>query len=717
MAGNGVVLKTEMPYPFATAVKMEVPEAKFISRVINSPTMVFSDDLNFNEFDLAAVDSNYFDIFNYEFVKGERSNVFRNPNSMVITEDIAKKYFGDHDPIGKVLRLENGPQYIVSYVVKYPPNNTSMDINMFVLAESLYKNTSDYNDWYSHFLHVYIYVPEPIDIGQVEKKLSEVLVSNLEDPNPVPEIKLQALSQVHLYNLQGENQRIQYICIFSSIALIILIIASINYTNIASVQALGRSKEVGIKKVVGLGRGQLCAQFFGETFIQSFLALLLAMMLVELVRPAFNELTGKEIMIHYSNVRFLLMLFALPLVGTLLAGSYPAIYLSSIKPIDALKGNFASAKGQGRFRRILVIFQFSASIVLIVSVLFIYKQLRFINNKDLGFEKENIVYAYIGGDLNEKFDAFKSELMKNPGIVNVCRCSQLPNKINYGMYGIEWEGKVGEESVGFNFAAVDFDFIETTGLEIIEGRSFSREYSLDSFNYILNEAAVKLMGIDDPVGKRFDIDNEKGKIIGVLKNFHSKPLMSEISPTFLIIDPSYYVYVMVRIRPENSKASLEHIEQVWNSFLPLNPPDLKFFNDRIDYYYQNEKMIGKLAGAFTIVVILISCMGLFGLASHTAQRKAKEISIRKVFGASAFKMMLMFTKIFAAWVLIANLIAWPFAYWFVSSWLQNFAYRIDIGASVFLVSAAIALLIAIITVGSQSYRAASKNPADVMRYE
>ena len=719
--GQGIRVNGQHPFPFGIAMQNEVPEVTAITRVDLKPSLVRYGELHFDEQNLVAVDSSYFTIFNYEFIQGNPETALRNPSEIVITESTAQKYFDKENPINKVLLLENNKQYVVSAVVKDPPKNTHLEYNMFIPIEPLYRNTEDYNDWFSHFLQCYIYAPPTVSVDTLNKKISKVIDDYTRDPESTTlrdvTIKLLPISKLHLFNVEGKNQRIQYVYIFSLIAFLILIVACINYMNIATSMSLRRSREIGLKKVVGAVRKQLTFQFLAEAFLQAFIAMLLAMMLVELARPFFNQLSGKEIFIPYASTWFIPVLLGLVFITTFLAGGYPAFLMSSFKPVSAFRGNLISGKGQTQFRKVLVIFQFAVSVALIISTLFIYLQLKYINTTDLGFEKDNIVYAYLNDDISKKYDSFRAELLKNPNIENVCRTSQLPNNISYGMRGIDWVGKEGNKLSSFTFASIDYDFFETTGIEISEGRAFSRDFGTDSLHYIMNEATIKMIGYDNPVGRQFSADDEDGKIIGVVKDFHSKPLTQGIDPLFFVMIPEYYVYVMIRIRPENVKETRKYIEEVWNSFAPLYAMDSRFFNYRIDYYYRNETRNGKLALSFTIIVIIITCMGLFGLASHTAQKKTKEIGVRKVFGASVGSLIYNFVKIFTRWVLIANIIAWPLAYYFVSSWLTNFAYGIKINVWVFLASGTVALFIAITTVAYQSFRAANRNPVDSIRYE
>lgn len=719
--GTGNSMNPYLAFPLATVVHDEVPEVNAISRVDYHPSLVRFGDIHFNEQGLVAVDSSYFSIFSYDFIHGTAETVLRNPNEIVITESKAKAYFGNDHPIHKILILDGNKQYVVTGVIKDPPLNTHLDHDMFIPIEPLYRNTEIYNDWYDHFLFCYVYASPTVPVEILNKKISEILDKNTEDEESgvsgQPNLRLFPVSKLHLYNVEGKNQGIQYVYIFSLIAILVLIVACINYMNIATSVSIKRSREIGLRKVVGALRYHLSLQFLAEAFIQAFFAMLLSMMLVELVRPLFNQLSGKNIIIPYTSIWFIPMLLGMVVLITFLAGSYPAFLMSSFKPISAFKGKLVSGKGLSQFRKILVIFQFFISISLIISTLFIYLQLSFINNKDLGFQKDDIMYEFLNDDIGKKYDLFRNDLLKNPNVLNVCRTSQLPNNISYGMRGIEWFGRQESDVSHFNFASVDYDFFETTGIEFVDGRAFSRDFGMDSSHYIMNESSIKLIGYEAPVGRQFSTDDEKGRIIGVVKDFHSKPLTMGIGPTFFIMVPEYYNYVMIKIRPENTEETIKYIEGVWNKIAPLYTFESRFFNSRIDRTYRIESRNGKLALAFTIIIIIISCMGLFGLASHTTQSKTKEIGIRKVFGASVNAMMLKFIKIFSIWMLIANIAAWPIAYFFIDNWLNNFAYRVDLHWWVFIVSGIITLLIALFTTGFHVSKASRNNPIDSLKYE
>ncbi len=719
--GNGNSINAQLPYPYATAVKNEIPEVQAITRVRQWPRLVTFGEKHFYENNLVAVDTSYFEVFQMDFVYGDANTALRENKSIVLTENIAQKYFGNENPINQVLEIENTGNYVVSAVVKKPEGVITLQHELFIPIDPLHKNTPDYNDWFSHFLENYIYAPAVKRVDSLDRKITRLYRKynyDVESKNTrFTEMKHLSVANLHLYNVEAKNQRIQYVYIFSLIGILILIVSCINYMNIATSISERRSREIGLKKVVGAFRKQLSFQFLVEALIQVFVAMLVSMMIVELLRPFFNELSGKDIFIPYLSNWFIPVIIILIIVTTLLAGSYPAFLMSSFKPIEAFRGKHKSGKGQTNFRKILVIFQFSVSITLIVATLFIYLQLNYINNKELGFDKENILYDYLNDNITKKYESFRNELLANLNVVNVARGSQLPNNINYGMRGLTWVGKEDEELAHFNFAAVDEDYVETLGLEMLEGRDFSRDFSTDGNHYVMNEAAIKMMNFKNPVGRQFQSDDTTGRVLGVMKDFNSKPLTYGVSPLFFIMVEEYYTYIIIKIRPENKEETVRFIANVWNSYSPLHPFETRYFSQRISGFYKNEIRNSKLALAFTVIILLITSIGLFGLASHTAQKKTKEIGVRKVFGASVFSMVYLFVKMFFRWVLISNVIAWPVAYYFVSNWLDNYVYRVKISVWVFWASAALAIMISIITVGYQSYRAATRNPIDSLRYE
>ncbi len=716
LIGDDLDVNSSLPYLLGPTLMNEFPEALHVTRAMRDASLVSHKDKHFRESEIGFVDTSYFNIFNCRFIKGNPAQALEKPFSAVITEDIAIKYFGEEDPIGKVLVIDHEDQYVVSAVIENVPDNTYMNYHILLPITTALRNESDLKNWYSHFIQTYMVLPAEVNRDTINTKLTRLIRSYLEEDATI-QLMTQPITKRHLYNPTEKKHRAQYVHIFLLIGLMILFIACINYMNMSTALSVRRAREIGLKKVVGANRGQLAMQFLGESFLQTLFALLVAMTLVELLRPYFNELTGKTIFIPYSSGWFLISLFALLIITTFTAGAYPALLLSSYKPSDVFRGKVVAGKSQVFFRKTLVTIQFSISIGLIISSLLIYSQLKFVIKKDIGFDKENLISLPVVGDLNNKYQAFRNDLVGSPNIVNVCRTSQYPSHIWNIMRGITWEGNESTETFAFGFAAVDYDYLETVGLELVSGRNFSKDFGTDTANYIINEVAAEQFAYDDPIGKKMGSDDLDGRIIGVVKNFNTLPLHYELEPALFRILPDYYWRILIRIRPEKIPETIEYIENTWNAYVPGFPFEHTFVAERIARSYIGDERIGRLAATFTLLAILITCIGLFSLASHTAQQKTKEIGIRKVFGASVQSILAMFIKSFVKWVLIANLIAWPLAYVFIINWLNNFAYRVDIPWYIFILSAVVALVIAVLTVSYQSFRAANKNPVDALRYE
>jgi ABC-type antimicrobial peptide transport system permease subunit len=441
------------------------------------------------------------------------------------------------------------------------------------------------------------------------------------------------------------------------------------------------------------------------------------MMLVELFRPWFNQMTGKSITIPYLDPIFILAMLALILLTTLLAGSYPALLISSFNPISAFQGKITSGKGQALFRTGLLVFQFTISIGLIITTLSIYSQIRYINQKNLGYDKENLLYVYLQGDLYEKFDIFREDLMTHPMISNAARASSLPSSAWSMVRGMEWDGKDDDENVSFSFISVDPYFVETAGMKILDGRNFSKDFAADTARYIINEEAKKFLGFAEPVGHYFLSDSFRIDIIGVVNDFHSLPLTYKIEPLILNIWPEFYTLALIRVLPGNMQEAVDHIEKTWNIIVPGFPFEYNFVDERIDREYRSELRVGMLAFAFTILAILITCIGLFAIATHTAQQKTKEIGVRKSHGASSRSVIYRFVTIYLRWVLLANLIAWPISWVLMKRWLENFAYQASISIWIFILAAVVSIIISVLTISWHAWNISNTNPVNSLRYE
>jgi putative ABC transport system permease protein len=713
--GNETSYNPSTPFPMAQTAKEKYPQILDATKYFRTRALFKYENKIFNERRVCATDSCFFNIFILPFIKGNPQQAMREPNSIVITEKIAKKYFGKSDPIGKIVMLNNQKEFIISGLIQNFPPNSDLQFDMFVPITAMVRPDRN-DDWGGHFAHTFVLLQKGTNIDQLENNLSHLIQEQL--PEEKLWMKLQPLNKLHLYTIDGRNAGMNYVYFFSIIAIFILTIAGINFINLSTARSEKRAKEVGLRKVVGADRSQIIKQFFGESILFTIFSLVLALILTEIFQNTFNNIVGKNLDIITFNARLILSLSFIAVFTGVVSGSYPALFLSSFQPVKVLKGTISQRFQNRFFRKILVIVQFSLSIMLLIGTGIIYRQLQFIQKKDLGFSKENILYLDLNRDLRQNYDAFKNELLQRHNIAGVARTSELPTEIWSIMRGIKWQGMPTGESAAFGFAAIDFDYIEMMDIKMVQGRNFSEKFPSDSANYIFNETAIRAMGMTDPIGKIFSLsEEEKGTIIGIVKDFHFLPLNYAIEPLLLMLEPDYYGRILIKIHNENMQKSIAHIEKVWNKISPAYPFEYHFLDETFNVMYSDAIGAGKIFKYFVIVAILISCLGLLGLASFTAEQKTKEIGVRKVLGASISGIILLLTNEFVKWVAISNLIAWPIAYFAMKMWLQNFAYRINIGIGIFLLSAVLALVIAVLTVSYQSIKAAVANPVESLRYE
>jgi putative ABC transport system permease protein len=714
--------------PLAPALKEEFPEiirATRFTRLRRGQLVKFGDK-NFTEAQICLTDPDFFEMFTFPFIQGDVQTALSNPDSFVLTEEMAAKYFGTENPLGKTLNINNEYDFTVTGVIKNIPHNSHLQFDFlasFVRIEDFERAWAVLDNWTLSGFATYVQLDKNASRVELTDKIANYLQKHVQESKDI--IYLQSLKDVHLFSshiqfgMEGQGD-IRYVYIFSIVAFFILVIASINFMNLATARSSNRVKEVGLRKVVGAKRAQLIRQFFCESVVMAFCSLILAVVLVELFLPVFINLSGKQLSLDFtSHINILSAIVLLTLITGFLSGSYPALFLSSLRPVKILKG-ISKTEGQGYlFRRILVVSQFSLSILLIICTVVVSHQVGFMRNKKLGFDKEQVAYFPIRDELVQRYESLKSELLKNTGIKNVAVSSNLPTSgVILTTDKVTWEGKNPEEVVVLEVTSAGYDFTETFNMEMVKGRSFSKEFSSDEEEAIvINETAEKIIGIEDPAGKQLVFGESAVTIIGVVKDYHFKSLHSEIEPLVLAIVPSLYRYVFVKLDAADIPNTLINIESTWKSFFPDTPFEFHFLDEAYEKLYRSEQQMGTLFNSFTILAVFISCLGLFGLASFMAEKRTKEIGIRKVLGASVIGIVALLNKQFAKWVLIANVIAWPVAYYAMSRWLQGFAYRINLGIWIFALAAAIALGIAVVTVSYQSIKAALANPADSLRYE
>jgi len=732
------------PAPMAPALKHTFPEVESAVRLRQwSQQSLFAfEHKMFYEKDVFFADSSFFEIFDFAPALGDLKTALHEPFSAVLTQELAHKYFNDDNPIGKILKVNDDFLFKVTAVIQDIPENTHLKFPLLLSWSSIKKmNDSRMDDnWGSLGFYTYVKLVENTDVQQFELKIKTIIIDKLieqsgEDSSRFENVQLefkpylQPIEEIHLKsNLMAElspNSDISYIYSFSAIAAFILLIACINFMNLTTARSAKRAREVGIRKVHGGFRSQLIAQFIGESVILSFIALVIAIILVELTIPVFSDIIGQNISEDLLiNPLMIVSYLILAIVVGFVAGSYPAFYLSSFQPVNVLKRNLNRSSKNPALRNVLVIIQFSISIFLMVGTGIIFNQLNYVKNKKLGFDKEHVMIIQLRNDkLREKSAFLENEFRKLSMVANAASSTSIPGEGSDGS-GFFPEGEnTTDPWLIFNTGA-DYDYIETMGMEIIKGRSFSKEFASDTAGIIINETLLKKLGWgDDCIGKKITPGDPGNKfsfhVIGVVKDFHFLSLHDKIEPYIIYLSKNNLRSLSIKIKPGNLNESITQISNKWSEMEPNFPFDYSFLDETFDALYKSEERMGKLFIYFSIIAIFIACLGLFGLASYTAEQRTKEIGIRKTFGATTPSISFLLTRDFTKWILLANIIAWPAAYYFLGLWLENFAFRINITDQwhVFLLSAVISFAVAILTVSLQAIKVAHSNPVDALKYE
>jgi len=668
--------------------------------------------------------SDFFNMFSFGLVAGNKNKVLEDKSSVVISESLAKKIYGSvNKAVGKQFNWQiaffNCP-VIVSGVFKDVPANSSMQFD-FLLSYESWKDPALFHrqmNWGNHGPQTYLVLKEGTDINRFNEKIKNFI----KEKDKTSKITLFArpYSDRYLYN-EYENGyksggRIEYVKLFSAIAVFLLFIACINFMNLSTAKASTRLKEVGIKKAVGADRKSLIIQYISESMFMAFLSLAFALIMVELFLPEFNVITGKHLHL-FGTSGFILPAVIITFVTGLVAGSYPALYLSKFNPVAVLKGKINSSSGEMWARKGLVVVQFTLSVVMIVAVIVVYRQIGFIQNKNLGFDKDNVLYFSAEGNIQKSIEPFITEVKKVPGVANAA--GQRESLIGVGNFtiGLSWEGKNPEDIIRFAFSAVSYDYFETAGLTMNEGRGFSRDFGSDSLGIIINEEAARIIGYKGPVGKSINMWGTNRQILGVVKNFYNHSMHELVQPSLFILRPNEISSIIVKLKPGNQAAAIEGIKNVYSSFNPGYDFDFKFVDEDYQELYSAERRVSILSKYFAGIAIIISCLGLFGLASFTAERKTKEIGIRKILGAGEMNVVYMLSAGFTKLVAVSIALAMPLSYFLVKSWLDSFAYRVDLSIWYFAAASAATLILTWITVGLQAIKAARINPADCLRNE
>jgi ABC-type antimicrobial peptide transport system permease subunit len=717
LSGGGSSMIVPTPGALAPALKEEYPEIIRAVRLCPNP-LTLQKKGEFIEETVISTDKDFLKMFGIRFIRGDINTALDDPHSIVITEETAKKYFGNEEALGKTV-ASRGFNVTVTGVVKSMPENSHIQFNILIPVEWLSLLAAHTDSWNERF-NTYIELKKGTESKIVEAKIHDFIKRHNKESNS--EIFLQNIKKVHLYSLgkyfadsYGTGD-ITYVRILSMIAVFILIIACINFLNLSTAQSSRRAREIGVRKVAGANKRKIVFQFLGESLLIVLVAHVIAMIFVELLLPGFNTLIGKQLSVNYQSAGLYIGLISVILFCGLLAGSYPAFYLSSLKPLDVIKSVINRNPGNAGFRRVLVIFQFSLSILLIICTLIVKMQLKYIQNKNLGFSKDNIGYfMFPTRPSDPKLESLKKELINNPDILCVTRAwNPFYNEVTRN--GFSWAGKKEGDDVYFHVLGADVDYAKTYKLELKEGRFFSSEFSTDNTAIVINEEAAKILGFRNPIGEIITTSRgSKLNIIGVVKDFHIQSLHYKIGPLIMQIGSSNNFYI--KMKPDKIISTVDFIKTTFKSYDPGLPIDFHFLDDDYDNLYRTERRMGKIFSYFSLLAIIISCLGLIGLSSFMTERRTKEIGIRKINGAKATEIFYLLSGEYIIWVMISIIIACPIAWYAMNKWLQNFAYRIDLTWVVFALAGIFALLIALLTVSFQSYKAASKNPVEALRYE
>lgn len=708
------------PGLLAEALETEIPEITQATRTTWGDKKQFTvGDKIIKEEGLYA-DNAFFQMFTFPFIEGDPATALDDVSSIVISETLANKYFDSPQAaLNKVIRIDNKKDYQVTGVFEDVPKNSSLQFDFVLPFEVYYQENEWLHEWDNNGILTFVMLQEQASPETVNAKIKDFIKKRHEAS--VVDLFIQSFPDAYLHSEFKEGKlvggRIIFIKIFMIVAAFILLIACINFMNLATARSAQRAREVGVRKVVGAGKSSLIKQFLGESVLLALIATLLAIILVELLLPGFNQLTEKHLTVPFGNPVFILIIVGVILFTGLLAGLYPAFFLSSFNSVKILKGTFKLGNKGNVLRQGLVVFQFVLSMILIGATIVVYQQIQYIKNKDLGVQRENLVFFPATPGIQDHFDTYKTALLNQPGIQSVTLSSQNPLSVGSSSQGLEWDGKSPDTQILFQVIQADYDFLATAGIQLAAGRDFSRDYPTDTANILINEEAARRIGFENPVGQPIKMWEREGQVIGVVKDFHSNNLHAAIEPLVIMLQPENTWMVMARTEAGKAQEAIASLEAMHKQFDGGYTFEYNFLDQEFERMYRTDTLIGKLATYFAFIAILISCLGLFGLAAYTADRRTKEIGVRKVLGASVPNLVALISGNFTKLILIAFVIATPICWYLMQQFLQEYAYRIDLSPVVFALTGLLALVIAWITVSYQSIKAALANPIDSLRNE
>jgi ABC-type antimicrobial peptide transport system permease subunit len=718
---SGEILSYSQQGPaLAPILKADYPEilesVRF--RVLGDRLVKFGDH-KFYEKGFAFADPAILTMFTFPLKIGDPASVLTDPSSIVISENMARKYFENKDPIGKILRVDNHTNFIISGVMENIPSNSHLKFDFLAKFDSIKNFGQPVTGWDSFYLDTYVLLAETADHWKVDQKIKNVISEHSEGSSFL--IDLQSLTRIRLFSNAILTPRvdgdIKYVVIFSLIAVFILLNACINFMNLTTARSGQRAREIGMRKVVGARRKELVHQFFGESLLMAFISLVFALGLVLVFLPLFNQLSGKDLpLMVLGRLHVILGLLGITLTAGLISGIYPALFLSSFQPVSVLKNTFKSGLRGNVFRRALVIFQFVLTTVLIIGTVVVYRQFNFLRQQNLGYEKEQVMCIRLPGNLRKKTDLMKTTFERIPGVLNTAAASTVPGRRRATLTLENWEGRDSEDRFELGILDVDLGFLSTFELKMAEGRFFSRDFITDEQNaVVVNEAAIRASGMKDPVGKW--ILGPDLKIIGVIKDFNLRTLHHKVAPLVIGMRKSNLNHLFVKITAENMPRTIASLKSSWNSLVPEYPFDFKFLDEHLEELYRADQRIGNIINAFAGLALFVACLGLFGLASFVAERRTKEIGIRKILGASNPVIFHLLARDFIKWILLANLIAAPIAAYATMKYLKIYAYHIKLGPMVFLIPGLLTLLVSLLTISWQAIRAATTDPVKSLKYE
>ncbi len=721
---QGIGTANSMPYPMMETIKDKSSQIKHV--VITNwgeGNMLQVGDKRLNKLGLCASED-FFKMFTFDMVKGNPNTALSDPSSIVITESTAKAFFDDEDPINQLIKVDNGKTLKITGVIKDVPKQSFFNFE-YVLPFAYYEATQSWvrnskDNWNNNAFQIFVQLQPDVNEAEVNNSIKDIIKDN-HPKAPTAKLFLHPMSKWRLYsnfeNGINSGGMIEYVRLFIAIAIFVLVIACINFMNLATARSESRAREVGIRKSVGSRRKELIFQFLGESIMITFISSLLAIVLVELLMPAYNLMVNKNISIDYSNPWLWSMAIGWVLVIGIFAGSYPAFYLSAFQPVKVLKGKVNIGKGATTPRKVLVTLQFGFSIFLIIGTVVIYQQIMHVKNRDMGYDRENLMQIWSNGELETNFQTIREELVRTGVVKSVCK-SNSPITSIFSNNEVKWEGMATDQRVSFATIATEYDYTETMGIKMIEGRDFSRDFKSDSMAVIVNQAAVDLMGMKNPIGQKIIYNNQNLEIIGVMPNVVMDSPYRPVEAMTLIFSPTWSSTITLRLnKTESLGASIDIVEGVFKKLNPTYPFEFRFADTDFEKKFSIINLISKLATLFASLAIIITCLGLFGLAAFTTEQRTKEVGIRKVMGASVTSLVMLISKDFSRLVIFGFLFSGPIAWWFLNNFLERYPYRISIMWWILPLAGAIALILALIIVSTQALRAARANPSQSLRSE